>query len=169
VRRLIIGFSRPKKGFKPFSWIIRLVEWTPYSHVYIRSYSVGLDVDLIYQASGAQVNFMGLEMFRSHATIIDEFEVEISDEQYRSFMRWAIINSGADYSIKQILGIALFKMFNLDRNPFKNGTKAWVCAELVEFVLMKFIGVSIDEKELETAGPKKIHEICNSNFKKIAG
>ena len=166
MRKLTVGFSRPSGWFKPFSWAIRLVERTRYSHVYIRSHSKGLDVDLIYQASGAQVNFMGLALFRGQAKVISEFEAEISDEKYRQFMRWAIINAGAKYSFKQPLGILLVKMFNLSSNPFDNGRYSWVCSELVGFVLSSFLAVEVKES-LDTIGPKGIYKLCEKHLKQI--
>jgi hypothetical protein len=167
MRKLVIGFSKPKGFFKPFSWAIRLVEHTPYSHVYIRSRSEALGVDLIYQASGAQVNFMGLEMFKAHALILSEFEIDVEDDKYKEFMRWAIVNAGAPYSAKQPLGILLIKLFNLRKNPFANGGRAWVCSELVGVLLSSFFNIKIDNRDLETIGPRGIFDVCKQNLKQI--
>lgn len=167
MRKVIIGFSKPKGFFKPFSWAIRLVERTAYSHVYIRARSEKLGVDLIYQASGSQVNFMGLEHFKTQATSVHEFECEIPDSDYDDFMRWAIINSGAPYSAKQPLGILLIKLFNLRKNPFGNGEFAWVCSELVFFFFRKFAKIVINENEVETIGTRGIFDLCEKNLKKI--
>jgi len=167
MRKIVIGFSRPKGFLKPFSWAIRLVERTPYSHVYVRSHSESLDVDLIYQASGVQVNFMGLEVFRAHALILSEFEVEVPDDKHKEFMRWAIVNAGTPYSMKQPLGILLIKLFNLERNPLQNGRTAWVCSEIVAFILSTFAGVDFDMRKLETIGPRGIFEICKKHFNEV--
>lgn len=167
MRRVIVGFSRPKAWLKPFSWAIRLVERTPYSHVYIRTRADALGVDLIYQASGVQLNFMGLEHFKENALILYEFEGYLPDEKYREFMRWAITNSGASYSSKQPLGILAIKLFNLKKNPFANGRYAWVCSELVGFLLSSFFNLKIDEKELDTIGPRGIFDICKKHLKQI--
>lgn len=166
MRRVVVGFSRPRGFFKPFSWAIRLVERTQFSHVYIRSRAEALGVDLIYQASGLQVNFMGLSHFREKALSLYEFEAELSDESYRKFMRWAIENSGANYSTKQPLGILLIKLFNLGCNPFDNGRSAWVCSELVGFVLSEFLDLKVDV-DLETIGPRGIFDICKKHLKQI--
>lgn len=166
-RRIVVGFSRPKGGFKPFSWAIRLFEGTPYSHVYIRMHSESLGVDLIYQASGSQVNFMGVDNFTANALVLYEFELFINDDQYKRFMRWAVINSGAPYSLKQPLGILLVTLFNLKVNPFANGRFAWVCSEIVGFFFESFFGLKIDERQLETIGPRGIFEICDKFAKPI--
>lgn len=171
MKKMWVGFSKPKKWFKPFSWAIRLVEGTPYSHVYFRIYSEGLDVDLIYQASGSQVNFVGLQHFEDHAMCLAEFEVpDIDPADYRVFMREAIKTAGADYSIKQPLGIFLIKVFNLTKNPFHNGKAAWVCSELVGYGLSNILKkINISEKEIEIMGPKGIFDICKANFKQVRG
>lgn len=160
MRKIIIGFSRPRGFFKPFSWGIRLIERTAYSHVFIKMHSESLDVDLIYQASGTQVNFMGMEHFKNHAKILDEFEIDIDEDTYKKFMRWAVINAGAGYSLKQIFGILLIKIFRLKSNPFANGQCSWVCSELAGFVLKSFTKAALELSEIETMGPRKIYEIC---------
>lgn len=166
MKKLIIGFSKPRGGFKPFAWLIELIGGTPYSHVYIRAHSESLDVDLIYQASGAQVNFMGLGNFLNHARTIYEFEADVEDAKYRGFMRWAIINSGASYSLKQVLGILYVKMFNLKSNPFPGGRGAWVCSELAGYVLGTFLDTAMSE-ELDIVTPKQIFDICKKHLKQI--
>jgi len=167
LKKIIIGFSKPRQFFKPFSWAIRAIERTSYSHVYIKSHSDSLDIDLIYQASGTQTNFMGIQHFKDHAKTLYEFEADILEEKHKEFMRWAIENSGAKYGMKQPLGILLIKVFNLSRNPFDNGRKAWVCSELVGFALEKFLDITIEKESLETIGPKGIFEICLKHFKSI--
>lgn len=85
---------------------------------------------------------------------------EIDDQSYSDYMKWAICNSGSSYSLKQILGMSLVKMFNLKKNPLGNGSTSWVCSELVGFVLKRFKGAELTDSDIETAGPKKIFEIC---------
>lgn len=162
MRKIVIGFSRPRnQTFKFFSWAIRLIEWTPYSHVYIRTFSKTADEYLVYQASGTQVNFMGIVQFYRVSHTVKEFEFEISDEAYRKFLKWAIQMSGAPYGFKAVLGILLVRCFNLKRNPFSDDSHTWFCSELAGRVLIDFLGVKFDEKDLEVAGPKKIFELCS--------
>lgn len=171
MKKMWVGFSKPRGWFKPFSWAIRLVEGTPYSHVYFRIYSEGLDVDLIYQASGSQVNFMGLQHFEDRAICLAEFEVpDIDPADYRAFMREAVKTAGADYSVKQPLGIFLIRVFNLNKNPFRNDKAAWVCSELVCYGLSKVLKkLSICESKFEVMGPKGIFKLCKENFKQVRG
>lgn len=171
MKKMWVGFSKPRGWFKPFSWAIRLIEGTPYSHVYFRMYSENLDVDLIYQASGTQVNFVGLQHFEDHAICLAEFEVpDIDQADYRTFMREAIKSAGADYSKKQPLGILLIRVFNLRKNPFKNGKAAWVCSELVGYGLSKVLRkINLSDSDLEVIGPKGIFKICKTHFKQVRG
>jgi hypothetical protein len=163
MRKIILGFSKPKNKFLPiFSWAIRLVEWTPYSHVFVRIKSESLSTTLIYQASGTQVNFMGLKHFEDAAHIIKEFEFDISDAHYLEMLRWAVQEAGAPYGLKAVLGIFLVKCFNLKRNPFSDKNKTWFCSELAGKVLRDFIGVYLKEDELEIVGPRRIFEICST-------
>lgn len=163
-----IGFSRPKSPLKVFSFCIRLIEgWTPYSHVYVRSYSDVGEGDIIYQASGVQVNFMGLKHFVDHAEIVKEFEFQITLEEYKAYMKWAIQEAGAPYSVLQAFGILLVRLFKLKRNPFSNGCKAWVCSELVGKLLKDHFGANLPENQLDVAGPKYIYTICEDLYGKL--
>jgi len=160
VRKIVIGFSRPKGWFKPFSWAIRLVEWTPYSHVYIKTYSNLANTWLIYQASGTQVNFMGQKQFDAHAETIKEFEFEISEDAYKGYMTWAIINAGAPYGLGSVIGILLMRLLRLNKNILADGSILQYCAELTARAMHDFIKADILPSEFETAGPKRIYEIC---------
>jgi len=155
--KVYIGFSKPKgKIFPIFSWLIRLFERTEYSHVFVRFLTKDIG-DIIYQASGSQVNFMGGKYFIQKATVVDEFEFEVSESTRKKMFRWAIKESGAPYGIKQIFGIALVKIFRLKKNPFASDQKTWVCSELAGFILEEYLGTDIGV-DLNIAGPRIIYE-----------
>jgi uncharacterized protein YycO len=159
--QVFIGFSKPKNKIFPwFSWLIRIVEKTPYSHVFVRIPSNSLGVDLIYQASGVAVNFVGTKHFNDAVCVIKEFPFEISEEGKTALLRWAVSEAGVPYGVKAILGILLVKCFNLKRNPFSDGQKTWVCSELAGAVLRDFFGAEISDDALEILGPSGIFDIC---------
>lgn len=160
MRRFTIGFSRPTGFFNPFSWAIRAVERTSYSHVYIRTTAESISEDLIYQASGTRINFMGIEAFHSHAKTVVEYEFQISDDSYKAYLKWAVSNCGRPYGLKNIIGILLARIFKLKINPFGDGESRQYCAELAARALNDFIGAKISESEFELCGPRRIHEIC---------
>lgn len=122
---------------------------------------------MIYQASGLQVNFMGVQYFDLYEIPIQEFRVQLGDDEYRRFMVWAIDNAGAPYSLKQALGILLVRLFNLRKNPLSADKKAWVCSELAGYVLSEFAKTEISNSELDVAGPKAIFDICQKYLKPI--
>lgn len=158
---ITIGFSRPKET-KLISSLIMTVERTKYSHVYIRWHSTGIDRTLIYQASGLAVNFMGLDHFLDHNTIVDEFDIEVSEESRRQIIQFAVDTVGLGYGTKQILGIGILRIGSAFgarwKNPFRDGRQTYVCSELVAHIMKSFMSEDIDIN-LDDISPKDIYEI----------
>lgn len=131
---IIVGFSKPKGWFYPMSWIIRWAEGTAFSHAYIRVRSESLDRDLVYQATGAGVYFIGLPAFKDHYEIVEEYALTVSEEGKKKLLRWAVDNSGKPYGRLQCLGIGLRRLALIIgiriKNPFSNEGEAYVCTEL---------------------------------------
>jgi hypothetical protein len=161
MEKIIVGFSKPSKNIKfPIvSWAIRLIERTPYSHVYIRWYSDSLERDIVYQASGTMVNFVGMNVFSEHAEPVHEFEIECSKETIKKTKQFAIDKAGYPYGVKQIVGILFVKIASLFgkkiKNPFADGGRTYVCSELVAEILKEKFGIKIEE-DLDAAGPKYV-------------
>lgn len=143
---ITIGFSRPTK-WKPFSWLIMTAYGTPYDHVYVRWYSAKLERDIVYQASGTMVNFMGQQFFNNNV-IVDEFEVPITPEHKLALIQFAMDNAGKPYGVKNCFGLAwvrICQMFGKKvSNPFKPDGNTYVCSELAAYVLQEFENVTID-------------------------
>lgn len=135
MRTIIVGFSRPKALFVPYSLLIRAVDHIDYSHVYLKFHSDHYDCNLIYQASHVATNFYNESYFDAEEIVVKEFKIEVSDEIYDAAMKYSIDHVGAPYGVKQVVGIACQMMFG--DNPFKDGDKSYVCSELVQDV-MKF-------------------------------
>lgn len=154
-----IGFTRPKSWFNPFSWLIRLVECTSYSHVYIR-FSIE-DKNVVFQASGLLVNFIQWENFLKKESLIKEFKLEILDESRKKLIDYAFNELGTPYSIKEILGLVIvliYRLFNKKiTNPFADQEKSFFCSELAECVIANFVDSSIN-LDPDTALPKDIYE-----------
>lgn len=132
---ITVGFSRSKLKFAPISWLIRLCEKTNFSHSYIKIKSESLDRELIYQANGSGVYFIGKQAFEELNESVIEFKFNISEEEKIRILRWAVDSSGKKYSKTQLLGVGikrLFKFFGINiKNPFGNENKAYICTELV--------------------------------------
>jgi hypothetical protein len=156
--KIIVGFSKPNGGFKPAAWAIMLWQKTPYSHVYIKIPRPS-GVDVVYQASGKAVNFMGMKAFATHAKVVTEFEFEIDSEVKDKFFDWAIENSGAPYSVIKGLGIAIARCFDYNKNFFKKDGE-FVCSILAGFFFKKFLGQELTEDEINISAPKEIYAIC---------
>lgn len=167
--KLTIGFSKPKKHIFPiFSWLIRLSEKTSYSHVYVKWHSKGADTNVLYEASGSNVKFLGEKVYKKKIQPIHEYEVEINTKTYKKLLKFCMENAGVDYGIKQVFGIALVKIFKLKKNPFSDNRKSQVCSELIGHILEDVLGKKLD-LDLDIAGPRAIKEYLDQqeDFKKL--
>lgn len=154
MKNITIGFSRPKGNICPcFSWGIRLFQgWTPYSHVYVKIKSKSFDRELIYQASGTQVNFMGSKLFYERVHMFNEFKLQIKDEDYIEMMRFCIDNAGKPYSMMDIFAI-LFK-----NEKLLDGREKFICSELVGIILKNYAKIPINKKT-GMLTPKNIYNL----------
>lgn len=140
MKKIIIGFSKPKNSLFPFySWAIRLYEKTPYSHVYIR-WETRWHTWLCYHAASVMIHFLGESSFNKHIDIIEEFSFSITPEQFDRLMRFATKYVGEDYALKDVLMIPLGDLGI--KYPTDDEHKQY-CAELV----MRALG-EIEGKDL---------------------
>lgn len=154
---ITIGFSKPSNKFFPiFSWAVRAVLKTPYSHVYMKFHSDSLSRDIIYEAVGKGVRFVGLKQWSKKAIPVKEFQIDINQEQYLRLMQYCIDMSGISYGTVQNLGTFIAMVFNLKKNPFENGNSQIVCSELIADILEQ-LGYKFEEdKDIIT--PKDIYQ-----------
>src|ERR1051325_226822 len=166
MKSISVGFSRPNR-WKPFAWLIMKAYNIPYDHVYIRVHSDKHDRDLIYQASGIAVNFMGPAIFDSNNVIVKEFKIDIADDKYQALMQFAIDNAGKPYGIKEVVGLAWVRVMQLCgktvKNPFKDGGATYVCCELVGHILEQFAGVDIPGSMYDW-NPKDVYDFLVANY-----
>lgn len=145
---IIVGFSKPKT-WKPFAWAIMKAYGIPYDHVYVKIHSDKYQRDLIYQASKLMVNFMGTDMFLQDNVIVDEFPVQISDDNKIKLMQFAIDNSCKAYGMTEALGMGVVRLAELCgfkiKNPFGDGGKTYVCSELAGYILEQYAGANIPQ------------------------
>ena len=175
---MVIGFSKPRNNkFPLFSWIIRLIEWTPYSHVYIRWWNHHHDEIMVYEASGTVVKFLGGEAFKYKVDELEAYQLIVSAEARKEIVKFCIRNAGKPYGVKQIIGIgwskfrcALNKLINKvfktklnERvpNPFSDGKASQVCSEVIGYILRDQLGVKI-QADLDVAGPRMLNEITRN-------
>jgi uncharacterized protein YycO len=129
---ITIGFSKSRKKFPIGSWLIRLYQGTPYSHVYLKFYSESLNRTLVYEAVGSGVRFIGSKQWESHAEEVKSYTINISKESKVKLLQFCVDNAGADYAYSQNLGIIVADIFNMKKNPF---TKGLQCSETLGEIL----------------------------------
>lgn len=168
MKKLTIGFSKARSKWAVISWLIRKVEGSAYSHVYVKFHSDSLERDLVYQASKTMVNFMGTEVFNEEAETVETYTLDLSDEAYKHILQYAIDNAGKPYGVKALLGMGLVKLMGLFgkkiKNPFKDGSSAYVCLELVGVILW-IIGEIESIEDLESMGLKEFHDLFMKGLK----
>lgn len=157
---VIVGFSKPKK-WKPFAWLIMQAYDIPYNHVYVRFYSEFYERNLIYQASGTKVNFMGEDLFLQDNDVIAEFELSITNEQKKAMIQFAIDSCGQAYGIKAVVGLAWVRICEwfgkVVKNPFRDGKTTYVCSELGAYILENYAHLKLP-KNYEDITPKDLYE-----------
>jgi hypothetical protein len=154
---IIVGFSTPKKT-KIVPTIIKLVEHTSFSHVYIKIWSNTLKRYLVYQASGTTVNFCSTEIFDLKNKIIAEYKIEITEEQKINILQKCVDSVGKPYGVGSLVGLGLVRfcaMFGKKiNNPFADGSKTYICSEIAATLLLS-LGFSFDH--LDNLTPKDIY------------
>lgn len=163
---LIVGFSK-SKGFKPFSWLIRLFEGTKYSHNYLKiSNNYFLDFD-IYQASKNMVNHVVEKHFLEENAVVAEFSIPVDLEQKKAILNYARHKLGRPYSTLTIAGIFLSK-FGIHINSLFKGEQSYICSELVARALKDSGLLPTDiYLDIDKATPKQMYEICELYFNRI--
>jgi hypothetical protein len=137
------------------SYLIRLVECTSYSHVYL-SWQSSSGPEIAYEAAGSKIRFLNKEIFDKQAETLHTFTYELSRDEYRQLIKFCMTNVGIDYGNLQIVGMALVRIFNLKKNPFSDGRASQVCSETVAYFLQDILKKEIDFP-VEIAGPKHLY------------
>ena len=158
-----VGFSYHKG--KVFSNLIRWVTDSEISHVYVRL-PTSIGKDIIFQASGMEVNLCGVDLFiKNGGVIVEEYDVEVSEKVYAATKSFIIDNLGKPYSMLEVFGflfVILIKKFGRwINNPFAQGDKAYICVQLV----MDYVGM---ESNSERWSPEDFRRWCKDNAKKVS-
>jgi hypothetical protein len=156
MRKLIVGFSHSTKKFAPFSWLIRFWDKTPYSHVYFQFETSKNKVEIVYQASSTMLNYMSKDVFLTKNAVVEEFEFFIDDERYDFIMLNCMKSAGLEYSVKQVFGLVIADLFNMESNPLSD-EKRYVCSEWVAEEL-QLLGYRFN-KTLDLITPKDIYKV----------
>jgi len=157
MKLLKIGLSRPKK-FKLFAELIRLIEKTEFSHAFIL-FENFYGEKVVFQASGSKVNFMNFEIFEKDNIITNLYDIEVENLDYENVISYCLKQVGKPYSIRDIVGITLYKITSL---KLLKGTKEkeFICSELIGEILQ--IIEILEEKELDYFTPKNLYNLLES-------
>lgn len=165
MKTIRVGFSTHPGAF---SWLIRAVTASTVSHTYLRIPIPEHGTSMIFQASGLTVNYCATDVFDYKNTIIEEYDVEISDEQYEYGELFRVTEAGKPYSMKQIVGFlaVLSARQILDKNipnPLSNGNHSYVCVEVVTACLGLDDGESMTPEDLRRWCQKNAKLVCHNS------
>lgn len=170
MKKIVVGFSTPQK-FKIHAWLIMKIDQAPFDHTYLKFHSESLNRDIIYQAVGKGVQFVGKTLFDTKSKSIEEFEIEVEDDDYTKMMCFCVDNAGIPYGFIQVIGAGIVKILSKFgkhiENPFNVGLTNEFCSEVVLRCLNKVDSKNFNLKA-ENITPKDLNVIIKSlNFKRI--
>jgi hypothetical protein len=162
--KLVIGFGKPKGGFKPLAWAIQWFSGTDYSHTYFRFQNAGLD--LIFQVTTSGSNYIAATDFQKTYEILEEYEFQLNGDESQIFLQFCDRNKNIQYSYLQLMGIAAAIMLDLQRSPCrhedKKENKTAICAEillrLMQLMPDVFIGIEQIKICPELVDLKTVHD-----------
>ena len=115
---------------------------------------------MVFQASGLMVNYCNYEYFQKKSRVREEYEMEVSAEQYDKAMGLMASAAGKPYSMREIFGY-LYVLAQREwrnkvvSNPFGDGDKSYVCSELA--------AESLGIKDAESMTPEDLRRYCAKN------
>jgi len=101
------------------------------------------------------VHFVSGSRFDRDTDTISEYEIELSEEQFKSVVQKCVDLAGIKYGKLELLGMEVERIFGI-RSPFRDKDKTFVCSELVGVVL-RVCGIETGI-DLELAGPKLLEQ-----------
>lgn len=160
---IIVGFSRPKAKFVPFADAIMWADKSDFSHVYIRFHSNSADRDLVYQASGMKVNFIGWILFQQAEVAVHEFSIPVTAETKTKVIQFAIDNCGIEYALGQALGIGLVKAAALFGKKIANpvSSSGYFCSKMVAIILREYFNAPFTDEEIAVMTPTDCYDYLN--------
>jgi hypothetical protein len=163
--KVYIGFSTKQNS--ALSATIRFLEETEYSHVYMRVESkYG---EYVYQASGLQVNFMNIDVFKKMNKIVEEYEFDIPDEHRSELLKFFIKYAGYCYSMKALFQLAAILICGKVgiKPKFKgDDNQTFICSELGALFCEVILGIDIPEDE-DFVTPSKLNPYVKAHGKRI--
>ena len=164
MRRLEIVFTRSKKRFAIFSWLIMLWTKRPYSHV-ARKSLVREQIPLYYQANEGKVNYEHESVFNRKHKTVKTYTILIPDLQYREISDACLMEAGKKYAAMQNISIMLIDLGITEKPIWKDGRN---CSELLYVTVLKEIFKDLDYNP-DTIKPSDIESIILDRFEERGG
>jgi hypothetical protein len=137
--KIVIGASRNNKiGSRLICWWMG----TSYSHVYAHWRLESQDREILYEASHGSVHFKKYENFLKDNTVVIEFSIPVTCEQFVKFSQKCIDLAEQKYSKLELLQIFLSDL-SQGKWKFKNKT-GYVCSELMA-ELLEDLGIKFNK------------------------
>lgn len=138
MREIEIVFTKSKKCFPFFSWLIRLWTWKPYSHVARKMQISFLNKPNYFQANEGKVNWEYEDHFAKKHEVVKTMKFSVTEKERARFNKACWEQVGAKYGFMQNVGIVLVdiaNIFGLDiSNPWKEGMN---CSEVLYRTILK--------------------------------
>jgi len=136
--KIYIGASTKKK-FALFSYLVRWYSSKPYSHIYTRYQDPFTKQDIISESSHGEAHKILIDKWYLDNRIIEEYEIQCSEELFRAVLIRINQRLQAYYSFKNIIGVLIYDI-GLHRlaEYFRDGEEGTICSESASFTLSLF-------------------------------
>jgi hypothetical protein len=116
------------------------------------------------------VNFITYTNFLQVEDIIEEYELEITQDQLVKIHQFAYDNADKPYGVLDIFGlgyVVIARKFGLNPpNPVHDNGTEYVCSELISYILVNFLNVKLSEN-INLMMPKDVNTLVKQIGKKI--
>ena len=127
-----------------FSEVVKFYIGKPYSHVYIRYQDPFTKQEIVSESSHGEAHKMTLSKWYLSNRIVEEYEIEVSEEVFRAILTNINNRLQASYSELNIIGMPFYDMAAYCNSPFfmrlftklfADGVDSTICSESAAFTL----------------------------------
>jgi len=149
--KFYMGASEPVYTL-PFSELIKFYTDKPYSHTYIRYVDPFTKQVMISESSKGEAHKMELSRWYLSNRIVEEYEIEVSEELFRAILTNINTRLQTSYSELNILGVPFYDLGEYLNSPFimglttkifADGIDSTICSESASFTL-KLLGIQFN-------------------------